>query len=512
MSNKKIASSQYKHPRALPWLFLTEMWERYGFYVVEGMLILYLTQFLNFNDDISYSIVGAFTAFVYITPVIGGFLADRCMGYRFSILLGALLLALGYGWLSIAHHNYIYWALGLIIVGNGFFKPNISSLLGILYNTNDPRRDSGFTIFYIGINVGAMLGTISAGYIKDWLGWQSGFASAGIGLIIGFFTFLFSLKTLNGEGRAPQLFKSSSNLVNILKNKWTQTFLAVLSISIFALLVNNKDLANILLVITGVFLLILIFAIAFKQKTTEYRNKTIALIILTLLSVVFWAVFFQVFFSVNLFTERDINRVVFGHQIPTTAFISIESIFIILTGPFLARLWQNLSRKKKNPSTAMKFSFSYLFIAGGYFLLSLGTHFSNSQGLVSPLWIVACYFFVTLGEMLLSPIGLSAVTALSPPRLVGLMMGIWLIAIGFGGKLGGEIAKFSSIPENLNNHLLENSLYGQAFLKYALISLLVSVLIALFANKLKRLMAEDKQSHISKIENDEDPKTCDIVT
>jgi POT family proton-dependent oligopeptide transporter len=287
----------------------------------------------------------------------------------------------------------------------------------------------------------------------------------------------------------------------------------VLTISIFAVLVRNKDLANMLLALTGVFLLVLIFAIAFKQKTVDYRNKTIALIILTLLSVVFWAVFFQMFFSVNLFTERNINRVILGHQIPTTAFISIESIFIILTGPFLARLWQNLSSRNKNPSTAMKFSFSYLFIAGGYFLLALGTHFSNAQGLISPLWIVICYFFVTLGEMLLSPIGLSAVTALSPPRLVGLMMGVWLIAIGFGGKLGGEIAKFSSIPENINNHILENSLYGQAFLKYALLSLLVSVVIALFAPKLKRLMGENTSTVSPQMDSeDQDPKVCDSVT
>lgn len=479
-----------RHPSSLSILFLTEMWERFGFYIVEGLLILYLTHALGFADSAGYAVLGAFTAFVYISPVVGGYIADKILGFKNSILVGVVMLCVGYAFLSIAaEKNSLYAALAIIIVGNGFFKPNISSLLGALYVKNDPRRDSGFTIFYIGINTGGLLATLIAGFVKDHFGWGAGFGLSSIGLFIGMITFIIGLKSLKKEGLPPEIIEIKSKLVTLIHSKTTLVIATILSIFAFMFLLHFETIANVLLFISGIVLLLMLFAMAYK-KEHEVGKKLLALILLTLVSIVFWAVFFQMWFSVNLYIDRDVNRHFMGIDLPTVFFLSFEPFYIIILGLFLAKLWETLNRKKKNIATSAKFSLAFFFIALGFAVLALSTYFHDSQNLVNPFWIVGGYFFVTVGELLLSPIGLAAVTVLAPPELVGMMMGVWLIAIGFGGKLAGVIANFSSIPKGITNTLVESRYYGHAFWFYVGLSIVLGFVLLALVPILKKLMNE----------------------
>ncbi len=476
-----------KHPKALPNLFLTEMWERFGFYIIEGFLILYMTQVFNFTDSKGYAILGAFTAMVYIAPVFGGYIADKILGFKRTIIFGAILLALGYGMIAFGGRELFFTAMSVIIIGNGLFKPNISSLLGKLYKDGDERREAGFTIFYVGINLGVLLSTLISGLVKQHFGWVAGFSLASVGLIIGLITFSRALNKLGRIGDVPVLRHNASRFTRLLKHKIMLVFCLFICGLFAYTLLTFRELANDVLYCIGIILIISLFWMASKRERSA-RNKMIALIMLTLFSVVFWAVFFQMFFSLNLFIDRDVNRQVFSVTIPTIAFISLEAIFIIAFGPLLAKLWQALTQRKINPSTPMKFALANFVIAWAFFILVVAIHFHGAAGLINPWWLVLSYFFVTIGELLLSPLGLSAVTVLSPPRLVGMLMGVWFVALGFGGEFAGIIAKFSSIPKGMTDRLAEIQLYSHAFFQYAMMALVVGIIILCCVPWMKRLI------------------------
>lgn len=489
---KTSSVATLKQPAALPVLFLAEMWERFGFYVVQGMLVLYLTKALGWSDDKSYTVSGGFTAFVYISPLIGGYIADKILGFKTAIILGGILLALGYALLATASNNemLLYGSLAVIIVGNGFFKPNIGSLLGTFYSENDPRREAGFTLFYMGINLGSMLATLSSGFVQGAFGWWAGFSMASVGLILGILNFIIGFKYLKNHGLPPQQIKSNSIWVNWLHSKTAVFVGVILAIPFLVIMLHGKDIAAIVLSLAAVLLVVGLVISAIKQPTLLARHRMLALIMLTVIAVLFWSVFFQLFFSLNLFVERNIDRIILGKEIPAVAFISFQAIFVVILSPFAARLWSYLDRIQKNPSIPMKFALALIAMAGGFFLLTLSTHVHNANGLINPWWIPVSYFLITIGELLLSPIGLSAVTLLSPPQIVGLMMGVFLIAIGYGGKLAGVFAKFASIPQGVTDKILESQYYGSAFFKYALLSFVVGILVWIFVPYLKKLMRD----------------------
>lgn len=470
---------QYHHPKALPYLFLTEMWERFGFYVLQGLLVLYMTQYFGYSDSMSYTILGTFTALVYIAPIVGGFLADRLLGFRRAIIWGGLFLVIGYALMSIATKATFYPAMATIIVGNGLFKPNISSLLGTQYSIDNPRRDSGFTIFYIGINIGALLAGLSSGYIKDYFGWHVSFILASVGLIIGLATFTYGLKYIKIPESLLPLQKYRH-----LHSPWLLAY-AVIAIILLSLLLGNEVVANWLLPIVGIFLLAFLSILTLRQQP-QYRHSLFILIILILSSIAFWMLFLQMFFSANLFIDRLVNKDWCGIPISTTVFYALESVFIILLGPLFAWSWQILSQNHSNPSPVSKFALGIFFAGLGFLTLAISTYFSNDAGLINPLWIALAYLFITIGELLLSPIGLSAVTFLSPPHLVGMMMGIWFVATGFGGIFAGWLAKLSSVPETTTELATKLSIYQHAFLTYAYIAFGVAVVLFLVQLVLKK--------------------------
>ncbi|MBV9575809.1 MAG: peptide MFS transporter [Gammaproteobacteria bacterium] len=469
-----------RHPKALPFLFFTEMWERFGFYVVQGLLVLYMTQYFGFSDITCDTISGTFMGLVYISPFIGGFLADKLLGFKTAILWGGIFLVLGYALLAISSSTFLFYpALATIVVGNGLFKPNISSLLGVQYAAQDARRDAGFTIFYIGINVGAALSGFS-GYIKAACGWNFTFGLASIGLIIGLLAFLSGAKSIKHAENLPTNKRSMA--VKLV-------FYCVLVIIALSFLLKIHALASLLLPCAGIVLLAFL-AMLILQQPVEYRKRLIILTTLIISSIVFWTLFFQMFISANLFVERLVNKSLFGIPLTTTVFYASEGLFIILLGPLFAWIWQTLGRRSANPSPITKFFLGVLFAGIGFLVLSMSTLFASSAGFINPLWIFFAYFLLTIGELFLSPIGLSAVTMLAPPQLMGMMMGIWFVGTGFGGIFAGILAKLASVPDNVKNPLAKLSIYQTAFLDFAYLAFFVATVLFLMQLTLKNWLKD----------------------
>jgi POT family proton-dependent oligopeptide transporter len=449
-----------RHPAALPYLFFTEMWERFGFYVVQGILVLYLIKAFGFSDTKGYGIAGAFAALAYIAPILGGLVADKILGFKLAIVWGGIFLIAGYALLAFPGTTLFYAGLATIIVGTGLFKPNISTLLGALYQPGDSQREAGFTLFYIGINIGVLLSGTSD-LIRQYLGWHIVFVFASVGLFLGLMVFFLgiSLGKMKYDHATPLLQA---------KFFFRQPFLIIYCLIIIAMLsvlLQRGVLEKWVLPLLGVVILVYMFILAYRQESHN-RKRLLMLNILIISSVLFWAIFLQMFFSVSLFIDRLIDKQILGMRIPTTLFYTQESIFVILLGPLFAWMWQSLIIRDKNPSPLIKFFFSLIFVGITFLILTTSTYFTNTNNLINPIWITLAYLFLTIGEMLLYPIGLSAVSLLSPPQLTGVMMGIWFVALGYGGEFAGMLAKIASIPESSQNAIAQLPIYRHAFLYY----------------------------------------------
>jgi POT family proton-dependent oligopeptide transporter len=466
-----------KHPEALPYLFLTELWERYGFYVVQGLLVLYLSIYFGMTDDASYTVLGAFTALAYMSPIVGGYVADKYLGFKNCILWGGVFLIIGYGILAMPFaQTLLYPGLATIVIGTGLFKPNVSSLLGSQYSKHDSRLDSGFTIFYIGINLGAFLAGITSGYIREYFGWWASFSVASAGLVIGMATFIYALKFVKDPH--PHFSKHESKFLFFIY--------CLLAIAGISFLFTMHKLTQWLLPSLGVILLIYL-AFLTAQQRDEARERMLLLNALIVSSVIYWTLYLQMFFSANLFIERLVNKNVFGLHLTNTVFYASESIFIILLGPIFAWLWHKLSVSNNNPSYISKFITGIFFAGLGMLMLAVSTYFPDATGLVRPYFIFAAYFLITVGELCLSPIGLSAVTILSPANLTGMMMGIWFVAIGFGGVFAGVIAKLASVPDKIDVSVDMLGIYRHAFLEFAYLAFFVTILLFFISLTIRKL-------------------------
>jgi POT family proton-dependent oligopeptide transporter len=454
------------------------MWERFGFYVAQGLLVLYMTEYYGFSDNISYTINGIFSGLVYISPFVGGYLADKFLGFKTAIVWGGLFLVMGYVLLALSTTTFLFYpALATIIIGNGLLKPNISSLLGTQYATHDPRRDSGFTFFYIGINIGAALSGLS-GYIRNSFGWHITFALASTGMIIGLIVFFSGLKYITNTQKLAPLNK---------KFKFQLFIYCILAIIGVCLLLRVYALANWLLPGAGIVLLVFLTVLTMRQNA-EYRKRMLVLNTLIISSIVFWMLMLQLFNSGNLYVDRLVDKNLFGMQLTTTVFYASEGVFIILLGPLFAWSWDVLGRHAKNPSPVTKFMLGIFFAGLGFLVLGFSTLFPNSENLVSPLWIFSSYLLITIGELLLSPIGLSAVTLLAPPHLIGMMMGIWFVATGFGGLFAGWIAKLASIPSPTTTVAAKLAIYQHAFFDYAYLAFFVAIALFFIQLSMRKML------------------------
>ena len=424
------------HPKGLYMLFFAEMWERFSYYGMRALLIFYLTQHWLYNDSQSTLIYGAYTSLVYITPVLGGYLADRYLGQRRAVLFGGILLAFGHGFMAVEGVggqddptiNVFWLALALIIVGSGFLKANISVMVGQLYRLTDLRRDSAYTIFYMGINLGAALGTILVGYLGQTVGWSYGFGLAGIGMVAGLIVFVLGKKVLLGAGEAPEPLSKSK--------EYTLYGVGIAAVAVMWGLVQFVDVMQTLLIISGVLLLGYVLLQAFKLPK-EPRERIFAILFLIALNPLFWGLFEQAGGSLNLYTDRytDIGGV------PASVFQSINPIYIILFAPVFAALWALLARRGLEPSAPAKFALALFQVGLGFLIFVWGANSVGPEALTPVIFVFLIYLLHTTGELCLSPVGLSAMNRLSPPFMASLVMGAWFYMSAVGNFVAGKIGE-----------------------------------------------------------------------
>ncbi len=478
------------HPKGLFVCFATEMWERFSYYGMRALLILYLTKHWEFTDATSYLIYGAYTSLVYIMPVFGGMLADQILGSKKAVTYGAILLVFGHLGMTVESNEQIFYlSLALIVSGVGFLKPNISTMVGALYEEGDPRRDSGFTIFYMGINIGAFTATLLCGYLGEQVGWAYGFGAAGIGMLFGLIIFLWGQKYLEGLAEPPSN-KYLQKINGISYESWAYIS-GIFMVLITWFLVQNSQLVGQLLggfgaIFIGAWLLYALFRCA-----PDERDRLIVIGILILFSLIFWALFEQAGSSLNILTDRGVNRVIFGWEVPASMFQSLNAGFIFTIAPLFAMLWIALAKRNMEPSTPIKFSIGIIFVGLGFLALVYGMR--SSEGLQTGVfWIILIYLLHTLGELCLSPVGLSSVTKLSPQRIVGFMMGMWFFASAAGNYVAGLIARATaSDSSGVSNDvfdLTQKQSFMDVYTDVGLMAIGCGIFLAILNPILKKLM------------------------
>ena len=451
------------HPKGLFYLFFAEMWERFSFYGMRALLTLYLIKdyysHLENNEEVAYGIYAAYGALVYLTPLIGGFVADKFIGYRKSILYGGILMALGHFFMAFPTDFFFYGALGLLILGNGFFKPNISSLVGSLYEEGDIKRDGGFTIFYMGINLGAMIAPLFCGYLGEVYGWHYGFGAAGIGMLAGLVVFWngISKNVLGDKGLQPKEYInkkfsgiSITNLIYIL---------GFVAVPVFAYLIvldtQSEILGDVLSVVGGVVLVYLAYII-YDYKVIKHDkvsgDRLLAIIILSVFLTIFWACFEQAGSSVTVWIDKCVNLV--GMNASQTNAIN-PGYIVLLAIPF-SLMWTKLGAMNKNPNTPIKFALGIFQLGLGFLLFAATAHFIGDNGKVPFLFVFLGYFLITTGELFLSPIGLSKVTELSPKKMMAFMMGVWFLSSTFAHYISGILAKLTTSSSSAESNWLSN--------------------------------------------------------
>jgi proton-dependent oligopeptide transporter, POT family len=457
------------HPRGLTTLFFTEMWERFSFYGLKAILFLYMTTALTkgglaFDTPYAGLIMGTYASSVYWTPLIGGWLADKYLGARRAVFIGGVIIACGHFSMAIKSMPSFYAGLALIAIGTGFLKPNVSTMVGDLYAEGDERRDAGFSIFYMGINLGALLAPIIVGYLGQRVEWHYGFGAAGVFMVLGLIQYVLGRDRLHGVGERP-VKREQPDIAQVRKvgdeaaaQGFDMVMAALAIIGGVAGFWGGLHWGGAGWV-GGIFPGVMFFFVGYIAGTVRHLNRSEAarvgvICILFVFSVIFWMSFEQASTSLTLFADRLTRLNVFGFKFPSSWFLSVQPIFVVLLAPVFAAIWQMLGRR--NPSSPAKFAFGLFFAALAFGVVAFaatllpttgGAGLSEAQK-VGPLWLVLVYFLQTLGELCLSPVGLSTVTKLSPARLVGLMMGVWFLSISIGnfvaGKMGGEFTENSS--------------------------------------------------------------------
>lgn len=494
----------FGHPVGLFILFFTEMWERFSFYGMKALLLFYLTRYHLFTDDQGYLLLGSYAALVYAMPVLGGHLADKYLGFRKAITFGAILLVLGHIGMAYEGHQaqvidgviqrddfalqVFYFSLALIVMGVGFLKSNISSIVGELYDKNDSRRDSGFTLFYMGINIGALLATIICVYLGEEYGWGYGFGAAGIGMLLGLLIFTFGRPYLEGKGEAHNPALANARRSGLKVEHWIY-ILSVLGTFVVWQMVQRHSIVQIILMAAGAGSLVYIIYYAIKFLDKVARERLLALTILILFTIVFWALFEQAYMSLNLFAERIIDLNVFGYELKPGWFLGLNAFFIITLAIPFARLWVWLDKKKLNPNTSYKFAYAIILVGLGFGALVLGGKLSGDTGKVAAIWLVLTYFLHTCGELSLSPIGLSIVTKLSPGKILGFMMGVWFLATASSEFIAAKVSQLASV-DNLEtgNFIVSKAAYINLYENLFYAGVISGVILILCTPFIKKLM------------------------
>ena len=442
--------SFFGHPRGLSTLFFTEMWERFSYYGMRALLLLYMVApvsagGLGFSDSAGGAIYGLYTSMVYLATLPGGWIADRLIGPRRAVLYGGLFIAAGHFSMALALLPLFYLGLFLIVIGTGLLKGNVSVIVGKLYSADDNRRDAGFSIFYMGINLGAFIAPLICGYLGQEINWHLGFGAAGVGMTLGVIQYMLGSRRLGDAGLAPAAATPEE------RARWRrQAQIAIGVLIALAVIVGGGGYTGLIPITAtqvadaaGVFLLLVIVGFfgwlyTSSEWTPEERKRLYVIGVLFLAASLFWSVFEQAGSTLNLFADRNTYNNFLGFDFPSSWFQSMNSFFLIIFAPVMAWVWVRMAEARKEPSAPMKFAWGLVLVGLGFAILVPPAQAGDQ--LASPLWLTATYFLHTIGELALSPVGLSAMTMLAPSRIGGLMMGVWFLATSVGNFIGGRVA------------------------------------------------------------------------
>ena len=515
----------FGHPMGLAVLFFAEMWERFSYYGMRALLILYLTKHWLFSDGDSSVIYGAYTALVYITPVLGGYLADKYMGQRKAVLYGAVLLTFGHALMAFEGAggqegfaiNMFWLALAFIIVGSGFLKANISVIVGQLYPRTDIRRDGAYTIFYMGINLGAALGSILCGYLGEAWGWKYGFGAAGVGMLLGLVVFILGKPLLHGRGESTHPTKLESKIGGVLKFEWFLYLVGLVAVAICWYLVQNQEVVGWLLGVAGAILVVYVIFTAVLKLPPNDRDRIFAAMFLIFGSILFWALFEQAGSSLNLMTDRMVDREIFGFDVKASMFQSINAIYIVLLAPVFAAVWTFLGKRGLEPSAPAKFGLGMIQLGAGFLVLVLGVSQTGIGNLTPVIYIFLIYLLHTTGELCLSPVGLSAMNRLAPASLASIIMGTWFFASATGNFAAGLIAQASGsgsleagesgaemVPGS-DQAIAYMTTVSDVYTNIGWAAVIVGVLVIAVSPLVKKLM------HLDKLEEDEKAQLAELA-
>lgn len=494
------------HPKGLCVLFLTEMWERFSFYGMRGLLIFYLTQHFLYSRQQAYAIFAAYASLNFIGPVIGGLLADRYLGFRKAVTLGAILLMCGHFGLALEgppaahaftaagepyeirsplHATFFYLSLGLLVLGVAFLKPCISTLVGRLYSPTDHRRDAGFTLFYLGINIGSASGILVCGYLGINYGWAAGFGIAGIGMLIGLIIFLSGQRWLGDIGEPPRPEELRTKIALGLTREHLIYAGALAAVLAVHWLLQHVTLAAVLVNGAAITAVACYLIYIFARCTAADRNRMLTLLVYIFATVAFFGLFEQAPSSLSILADDHVDLRFLGLTIAAAQVQSLNPLLVVLLGPAISIFWSFLGRRGREPSMSVKIALGLILVACGYFVLMLGIHVRPEHGKIELIWIVLLYLLLTLGELSLSPTGLSAVTKLAARDVVGFAMGVYLLSYAYAQFIAGIIASKTTVTaagDELSGYLAS---YGWAA-ALALAAGIVMLCLSPLLNRLSR--------------------------
>jgi POT family proton-dependent oligopeptide transporter len=483
---EQIQDFKGKYPKQLWYLFLIEMWERFCFYGMRGILTIFMVGQLGIIDSEANLKYGAIQAFVYAFTFLGGIYADKILGFKKSLVFGGLVMILGNLIICISPHDLFYYGITLSIIGTGFFKPNISSMVGELYKDGDSRRDAGFGMFYAGINVGALLGGAICVYLGKYVSWSAAFGVAAVVMLIGLITFAITKKHLGPIGNSP--------LLNLPKTKRTTREVlvyisALICIPLILIMVQNTRYTDYFMYSIAPLAIIYFLYETYKVKERSFQLKLLAAFVFIFFYFVFNAIFEQSGGSLALFAEKNLSHQLFSFNIdPNIINNSANSLFVIILSPLVGLLWIWLAQKKAEPNTIIKFGIGFLFLALSFYVFYYSRFLHNGNGITSLELFTLGYFITTLGELCLGPIGMSTVTKLSPKKLTGMMMGLWFLASAFGQFAAGKLGASMSV-DNPNASLVEKLMsYTNGYYQLAIYAIVAGVVLILISPMIKRLM------------------------
>ena len=486
---EEIQNFEGKYPKQLWYLFFSEMWERFCFYGMRGMLTFFMVDQLLMNEKVANLQYGATQAFVYAFTFIGGLFADKILGYRKSLFWGGIMMIVGSIILAINPQQFFFLGISFTVIGTGFFKPNISTMVGTLYKANDSRRDAGFSLFYSGINIGALLGGYACIYLGKNYSWNLAFGLAGIVMTISLLTFVFTQKSMADIGVSPLLNLDASKRKLYEYATYVGTIVAI---PLIMAMVSNPEYTDYFMYTIGPITL-LYLAYEMRNFSINENKKLLAAMVFIVFSILFWAFFEQSGGSLSLFAANNLDNDILGLKLdPNGVNNAANSLFVIIFAPILGIVWIWMSNRKSEPNTVVKFGLGFLFLALAFYTFYTTRFFANAEGLTSLEIFTLAYFIITFGELCLSPIGLSIMTKLAPAKLQAVMMGMWFLASAYGQYFAGILgANISDAAENADN-LTKLNTYADGYYQLAVYALIAGVVLIIISPFVKKLMQEVK--------------------